>query len=241
MYERLETCPDDLLLFFHHVPYTYVLHSGKTVVQSIYDSHYLGAQEVTRYIEDWKTLKGLVDDERYTSVLKMLEYQSSQSILWRDAVSNWFLRASSIADTKGRVGNYPNRFEAEKMTLNGYTQVDVKPWEAASGDGKAIQCPAAQCGASMNYSGAAGKFDLHIRYFDQNSGNAKYKVSVAGKVIDEWTANIVVPSFRLDGSTSTRHIVSGVTLKPGDEIKIEGAPDQREVAALDYVEIWPAK
>ena len=30
MFEQLETCPDDLLLFFHHVPYTYVLHSGKT-------------------------------------------------------------------------------------------------------------------------------------------------------------------------------------------------------------------
>ena len=46
MYESLETCPDDLLLFMHHVPYTYVLHSGKTVIQSIYDSHYEGAEAV---------------------------------------------------------------------------------------------------------------------------------------------------------------------------------------------------
>ncbi len=52
MFEQLETCPDDLLLFFHHVPYTYVLHSGKTVIQSIYDSHYLGAGEVPRYVDD---------------------------------------------------------------------------------------------------------------------------------------------------------------------------------------------
>jgi len=47
------------------------------------------------------------------------------------------------------------------------------------------------------------------------------------------------PGVRLDGSTSTRHIVSAVTLKPGDEIRIEGVPTAREVAALDYVEIWP--
>ncbi len=258
MFEQLETCPDDLLLFFHHVPYTYVLHSGKTVIQSIYDSHYLGADEVTRYVEDWKSLKGLVDDDRYASVLKMLEYQAGQAVLWRDAVANWFLRASGIADTKGRVGNYPNRFEAEKMKLDGYTEVAVRPWEAASGDGKAVQCAATltQCAASMNYDGPAGKFALHVRYFDQNSalpvpgparggpaagpaGPAKFRVLVAGKVVDEWTATHPAPSARLDGSTSTRHIVSGVALKPGDEIRIEGVPTAREVAALDYVEIWP--
>jgi alpha-glucuronidase len=240
MFEQLETCPDDLLLFFHHVPYTYVLHSGKTVIQSIYDSHYLGAGEVTRYVDDWKSLNGLVDDERYQSVLKMLEYQAGQAVLWRDAVSGWFLRASGIADTKGRVGNHPNRFEAEQMKLEGYIEVAVKPWEAASGDGKAVQCPVARCTASMNYGGAAGMYDLHVRYFDQNSGAAKYRVLVAGRVVDEWTAADKVPSARLDGSTSTRHIVSGVTLKPGDEIRIEGVPDAREVAALDYLEIWPA-
>jgi alpha-glucuronidase len=255
MFEQPETCPDDLLLFFHHVPYTYTLHSGKAVIQSIYDSHYLGADEVTRYIEDWKSLKGLVDDERYASVLKMLEYQAGQAVLWRDAVSNWFLRASGVADTKGRVGNYPNRFEAEKMNLDGYTEVAVKPWEAASGDGKAVQCTLAQCAASMNYAGSAGTFALHVRYFDQNSsipipgpgrgaptgptGPAKFRVLVAGKVVDEWTATHPAPSARLDGSTSTRHIVSGVALKPGDEIRIEGVPTAREVAALDYLEIWP--
>jgi alpha-glucuronidase len=241
MFENLQTCPDDLLLFFHHVPYTYTLHSGKTVIQYIYDSHYLGADEVARYVEDWKSLKGLIDDERYNAVLKMLEYQAGQAVLWRDAVSNWFLRESGIADTKGRVGHYPNRFEAESMKLDGYTEVAVKPWEAASGDGKAVQCNAAKCSATMTYSGAVGTFDLHVRYFDQNSGNAKYRVLVNGKDVGDWTADIVVPSFRLDGSTSTRHIVSNVALKKGDSVEIEGTPDGREVAALDYVEIHPAQ
>ena len=43
MYESAASTPDELLLFFHHVPYTYRLHSGKTVIQSLYDSHYEGA------------------------------------------------------------------------------------------------------------------------------------------------------------------------------------------------------
>lgn len=38
-YETLQATPDNLLLFFHHVPYTYKLHSGQTVIQYIYDSH----------------------------------------------------------------------------------------------------------------------------------------------------------------------------------------------------------
>ena len=238
MFESPETCPDDLLLFFHHVPYTYALHSGKTVIQYIYDSHYLGADEAARYVQDWKSLQGLVDDERYATVLKQLQYQAGQAVLWRDAVSNWFLRASGIADTRGRVGHYPNRFEAESMKLEGYTEVAVRPWEAASGDGKAVQCAVARCAASMTYSGAAGKFALHVRYFDQNSGTAKYRVLVAGKLVDEWTASDRVPSARLDGSTSTRRVIEGVALKPSDEIRIEGFPDGREVAALDYLEIW---
>ena len=37
IYESAATTPDDLLLFFHHVPYTYKLHDGKTVIQYIYD------------------------------------------------------------------------------------------------------------------------------------------------------------------------------------------------------------
>ncbi|MZD08191.1 glycoside hydrolase, partial [Streptomyces sp. SID5785] len=36
-YESLENCPEDLLLFLHHVPYTHRLDSGKTVIQLIYD------------------------------------------------------------------------------------------------------------------------------------------------------------------------------------------------------------
>jgi hypothetical protein len=127
------------------------------------------------------------------------------------------------------------------MKLEGYTEVAVKPWEAASGDGKAVQCNAAKCSATMTYSGAAGTYDLHIRYFDQNSGQATYRVLVNGKEVNNWTADVVVPSFRLDGSTSTRHIASGVALKPGDSIEIEGTPDSREVAALDYLEVHPAR
>ena len=63
MYESLETCPDDLLLFMHHVPYTHKLHSGKTVIQYIYDSHYDGSARRLVTLQQWKSLKGRIDEQ----------------------------------------------------------------------------------------------------------------------------------------------------------------------------------
>src|SRR5438552_362149 len=87
LYESLKTCPDDLLLFMHHVPYTYRLHTGKTVIQYLYDSHYDGAAAVRQYAADWETLQGRVDERRYAEVLAQLRYQAGAADVWRDAVS----------------------------------------------------------------------------------------------------------------------------------------------------------
>src|SRR5690348_2937692 len=89
LYESLAACPDDLVLFMHHVPYTHLLHSGKTVIQAIYDSHYIGADRVADYVRKWRSLQGLVDDQRSSDILRQLEYQAGQADVWRDAVSNW--------------------------------------------------------------------------------------------------------------------------------------------------------
>jgi alpha-glucuronidase len=236
MYESLESCPDNLLLFFHHVPYTYVLHSGKTVIQSIYDSHYEGAAVAAQFLERWQTLKGKVDDESFAEISAQLDYQVGRAIVWRDAVTSWFLRASGIEDVQHRAGHYPNRIEAESMKLAGYSVIDVKPWEAASG-GKAVTCAAAACAASFFYQGKPGWFSLFVEYYDQNNGSARFRVLVGSQVVDEWLANGHVPSRRIDGSTSTRRTISGVALRPGDEIRIEGVPDGGDSAALDYIEI----
>ena len=236
MYESLATCPDDLLLFMHHVPYKYVLHSGKTVIQYLYDSHYEGAEAVEGYVREWKSLQGRVDEQRYREVLAQLEYQAGQAEVWRDAVSNWFLRASGIPDAKGRVGNYPGRIEAESARLDGYRAIDVTPWEAASG-GKAVECTGAPCAATFIYRGAPGVFQIRVRYFDTNTGVSHFRAVNGSQVLDEWTANDRVPTRKIDGSSSALHVVNGIPLKQGAEIRIEGTPDGGETAALDYIEI----
>ncbi len=238
VYESLETCPDDLLLFMHHVPYAHRLRDGRTVIQYIYDSHYEGVDRVAGYVREWKPLEGRIDDRRYGEVLAQLEYQAGQAQVWRDAVTNWFLRASGIPDAKARVGNYPGRFEAESMTLDGYTVQAVTPWEAASG-GKAVACAAAQCTATMRFAGAGGRYTLRVQYFDQNNGVSRFRVWVAGRLVDEWPAAGRLPSRRIDAASSTRRAITGVALHPGDEIRIEGQPDGAEPAAIDYIEVLP--
>jgi alpha-glucuronidase len=238
MYESLSTTPDDLLLFFHHVPYTYVLHSGKTVIQHIYDSHYDGAEAAASLVEQWKTLQGRVDDERYADVLKRLEYQAGHAIVWRDAVCTWFFKISGITDQKGRVGHYAGRIEAEAMQLQGYVPFDVVPPEDASG-GKGIECalPAQKCSAAFRFAGAAGWYELDVEYFDQNNGKSRFSVLVNDQQVDGWLADANLPATKPNGDSSTRRRIFGIALRPGDTIRIEGVPDGEERAAVDYLEI----
>ncbi|HET9217013.1 MAG TPA: alpha-glucuronidase family glycosyl hydrolase [Terriglobia bacterium] len=240
IYETIENTPDDLLLFMHHVPYTQKLKSGKTVIQFIYDSHYDGADAVEKYVSDWKSLKGRIDDRRYGEVLQQLSYQAGQAVVWRDAVAGWFYKMSKIPDARGRVGNYPGRLEAESAVLSGYRVLGVTPFEAASGE-KAVECTAGStCSANFKFDGQSGWYDITVRYFDVNNGVARYRVRVGGRLVAEWTGTDRVPSRRVDSGSSARRIIEGIALRPGDQIQIEGLPDSGETAALDYIEIRAA-
>jgi alpha-glucuronidase len=238
IYESLNTTPDELLLFFHHVPYTYELSSGKTVIQHIYDSHYAGAQLAAGFVNQWKTLKGHVDEERYEEVFARLEFQAGHAIVWRDAVCNWFFQISGVADQFGRVGHYPGRVEAEAMQLEGYVRFDVVPSETASG-GKAIECPPSEqkCSAAYRFEGAAGRYEIDVEYFDQNNGKSHFRVLVGDRVVDEWVADDHLPATKPGGDSSTRRRIADLALRPGDNIRIEGVSDGEEHAALDYIEI----
>ncbi len=102
LYEDLASCPDELLLFFHHVPYTHRLKSGKTVIQHIYDSHFDGAAAAEGLLAAWQSLAGQVDPPRFENVRRRLEEQVANAVQWRDIVNTYFARKSGIADERGR-------------------------------------------------------------------------------------------------------------------------------------------
>jgi len=220
------------------------VHSGKTVIQHIYDSHYEGAGRAEGLVGQWTSLKGRVDEERYAAVRARLEYQAGHAIVWRDAICNWFLRTSGIADARGRVGRYPHRIEAENMQLEGYSPFEVSPWETASG-GKGIECVGQKpsCQAIFRFDRPAGWYELDVQYFDQNNGESKFRLFVGEQQVDEWVADDRLPASRPGGDSSTRRRIGGLALRPGDEIRIQGYPEGGEHAPLDYIEIyrWPPK
>ncbi len=240
IYESIETCPDELLLFMHHVPYTHVLHSGKTVIQHIYDTHYEGAEAAAGYVRQWKSLEGRIDEPRYLEVLARLEYQAGHAQVWRDSVNSWFLKTSGIPDRTGRAGRFPGRYEAEAMQLKGYAVTAVKPWETASGS-QAVACAEPECSASLTFDGKPGWYDVSLRYFDQIDGVSRFRLFVNAQLIDEWIADDRIPTRKMDGHSSTRRLVRGIALRKGDVIRVEGVPDGGERAGLDYIEITPSQ
>ncbi len=239
-YESLATTPDELVLFFHHVPYDYKLHSGKTVIQHIYDSHYDGATEAAEFVDQWKSLQGHVDAQRFNDVLSRLEFQAGHAIVWRDAICNYFLKKSGIADAQGRAGHFPNRIEAESMQLRGYTSVSVTPWENAS-QGRAVECTEPQgCGAGYKFTGKEGNYAITILYFDIKNGDAKFRVLLNGLPIAKWTADDQRPATKIGADAATRRTIANVHLQPGDQLAVEGTPDRDDPAAVDYIEIVPS-
>jgi alpha-glucuronidase len=230
-YESLATCPDDLLLFFHHVPYDYRLHSGKTLIQSIYDTHYAAAREAGTYGAQWATLKGRVDDERFAQVDSLFVFQAGHAIVWRDAIDDWFHRISGIDDTAGRVGHHPNRIEAEAMTASGYASLNVTPWETASG-GKAVGCHTASGCTLTTTLHQQGSYDIAVQYFDTWKGASRFELLLNGASVASWQADDQLPPAQFDanpdGQTSTRFTARHVAIKPGDTLTLRGIPDLRE-------------
>ncbi|MFC0527875.1 alpha-glucuronidase [Phytohabitans kaempferiae] len=102
VYESVERCPDELLLFFHHVPYGHVLHSGSTVIQHIYDTHFAGAERAVETRRLWERLDGQVAPDLFARVRERLDEQVRSAAEWRDQINTYFFRKSGVPDAKGR-------------------------------------------------------------------------------------------------------------------------------------------
>lgn len=102
MYDSPESCPDELLLFFHHMPYDHRLHNGKTVIQHIYDTHFDGVELVDEMVKQFESLEGKLPDKAYRRMLDRFYHQKEHSREWRDQINTYFYRKSGIADEKGR-------------------------------------------------------------------------------------------------------------------------------------------
>ncbi|KAF2182344.1 glycoside hydrolase family 67 protein [Zopfia rhizophila CBS 207.26] len=244
-FENIETTPDNLLLWFHHVNYTHRLKSNKTVIQHFYDAHYEGAETAQTFVKMWESLKGKIDTERYNRVLFKQIYQAGHALVWRDAINQFYYNLSEIPDEAKRVGNHPYRVEAESMTLTGYKKYLVTPFHAASKYTAIITTSNNTAGtvtAKLNFT--SGTYDLAVNYYDLIGGRSKWEVFLNNRTVGTWRGDSEdklghALTLLPDGHSATRITFKGVNIAQGDTLKIVGTPDGIEPAPLDYISLLP--
>lgn len=90
MYNSLETCPEELLLWFHHVPWNHKMSSGRTFWDEMCHRYDRGVKKVREYQQVWENAKPHIDLKRWEAVREKLEIQESDARWWRDACVQYF-------------------------------------------------------------------------------------------------------------------------------------------------------
>ena len=89
-FNDLETCPEEYLLWFHHLPWDYKLSSGKTLWDEICLHYDAGISQVEAYQKTWESLKPYVSEAIFNEVTKKLDIQKNDAEWWRDACVGYF-------------------------------------------------------------------------------------------------------------------------------------------------------
>jgi alpha-glucuronidase len=112
LYENLSTCPENLLLWFHHLPWDYRMKSGKTLWEELCIKYHEGVNKVRWMQEEWTKIKLSIDNERFTQVQTLLDKQERDAKIWRDGCLLYFQTFS------GRP--FPDGLEKPEHDLNYY-------------------------------------------------------------------------------------------------------------------------
>ena len=100
LYLDPHTCPDELLLFFHRLPYDFVMRDGRTLIQRIYDDHFAGYEAVEEMAHTLETLDLPAPDKQEAQ--SRMEAQLRNAREWRDIVNTFFYRFCGVPDAHGK-------------------------------------------------------------------------------------------------------------------------------------------
>ncbi len=126
LWGNLETVPENLLLWFHHVPWDYPMKSGRTLWDELALRYQQGVDEVRAMQATWDELKGQIDDERWEATRQRLAVQEKDAREWRDACLLYFQEFSKRM--------LPVGVEAPAYDLQHYIDVDRRYFPGHPGD-----------------------------------------------------------------------------------------------------------
>ena len=90
LYDNINTCPERYLLWFHRVPWSYRLKSGRTVLEEMDYRYARGVKEVEDFIRIWNEAKPCIDDQRWQEVDARLQHQLENAKEWQKVCMDYF-------------------------------------------------------------------------------------------------------------------------------------------------------
>jgi alpha-glucuronidase len=93
-FASLSTCPEKLLLWFHHVGWDYKLKSGNTLWNELVHHYYEGVDSVKLMQQVWNQMQGKIDQERFEEVKQLLAIQEEEAERWRNSCVLYFQQFS---------------------------------------------------------------------------------------------------------------------------------------------------
>ncbi|MBN2441641.1 MAG: alpha-glucuronidase [Spirochaetales bacterium] len=101
LYANEDTCPENLLLWFHHVSWDKQMKSGRTLWEELCFKYEAGVEAVRKMRQTWDSIKDKVDEERFTHVQASLGIQEQEAIWWKSACLLYFQSFSRLPFPKG--------------------------------------------------------------------------------------------------------------------------------------------
>ena len=90
LYNDINTCPENLLAWFHHVPWDHRMKSGRTFWDELCHKYNDGVHDARRFLTVWDVMQPYVDAQRFTEVQHKLRIQARDAVWWRDACLLYF-------------------------------------------------------------------------------------------------------------------------------------------------------
>lgn len=116
-----KTCPENLLLWFHHLPWDYKMKSGRTLWDEICVHYARGLEQVGEFQKVWDKVEKYVDAERFAGVQSKLRAQRRNAQVWNDGCLLYFQQFSKRA--------IPYNLDRPQHDLDELIQNDMKRFD----------------------------------------------------------------------------------------------------------------
>jgi alpha-glucuronidase len=119
MFSNSQTCPDIYLLWFHHLPWNFIMKDGQTLWDELCYHYDKGVQQVRDFQKTWDQVQQYVDAERFSQVQTKLREQCMNAQVWKDACLLYFRQFSKMPfpnDMERPVNNLENLIKKDEQS-----------------------------------------------------------------------------------------------------------------------------